>query len=396
MQDAECLQTLIQKHRNLDQEDWIFILSKLETQPDKYFKTELGRAFVLTLKEKREVAVHGKGQECVVAKSVEDGIAKTHNDMGEEKELLRVADWLMNHSQESEPEIESKKAHSISKLTRRTAVSVFACLSVCFMILWMHGQIKRNQDKWNLQQMKVAASQKADVFMEKDQDVKVNAVNRIDALTVLTELADDNQEEKRQMESLPEKLPQYKEMSDKYPQLYGWLRISGTQIDLPVMRPEEDRNFYLYHDFTGAESAEGALFVDPESSDCPTDNNIVIYGHNMKNGHIFGTLKMYGNVEFFSKHREVYFDTLYEAGRYEVVAVLKTRILNENEEGFRYYRFFQYKNEEEFQECIDFVEKNQLFESSGKLKYGDQILMLSTCEYSQKDGRLVVVARKTS
>lgn len=184
-------------------------------------------------------------------------------------------------------------------------------------------------------------------------------------------------------------------MSEEYPQLYGWLQIPDTQIDLPVMRTESDRNFYLHHDFAGAESAEGALFVDAESSAYPQDDNTVIYGHNMKNGHIFGTLKMYGDADFFQAHREIRFDTLYETGTYEAVAVLKTRILNENEQGFRYYQFFQYENEQEFQECWDFVEKNSLFETESTLQYGDRILMLSTCEYSQENGRLVVVARKT-
>lgn len=163
------------------------------------------------------------------------------------------------------------------------------------------------------------------------------------------------------------------------------------------MRSESnDPEFYLHHDITGAESAEGALFVDTCSSIYPQDGNTVIYGHNMKNGHIFGTLKMYGAADFFQEHQEIHFDTIYETGIYEAVAVLKTRIRNENEQGFRYYQFFQYNNEAEFQECADFVEKNQLFETSGALQYGDQILMLSTCEYSQENGRLVVVARKVT
>ena len=192
----------------------------------------------------------------------------------------------------------------------------------------------------------------------------------------------------------PEKLPQYRKMSEEYPQLYGWLQIPDTQIDLPVMRAESDRNFYLHHDFSGAESAEGALFVDAESCLCPQDDNTVIYGHNMKNGHIFGTLKMYEDVDFFQAHREIHFDTIYETGIYEAVAVLKTRILNENEPGFRYYQFFQYGNKKEFRECKNFVEGNRLFETDSILKYGDRILMLSTCVYSHENGRLVVVARK--
>lgn len=172
------------------------------------------------------------------------------------------------------------------------------------------------------------------------------------------------------------------------------LQIPETLIDMPVMRPEEDREFYLHHDFTGAESSEGALFVDQESSSYPQDDNIVIYGHNMKNGHVFGMLNMYSDMDFYQAHREIYFDTLYETGVYEVVAVLRTRILNENEAGFRYYQFFNYQNEGEFQKCLEFVEQNRIFETGGTLQFGDHVLMLSTCEYSQENGRLVIVARK--
>ena len=73
---------------------------------------------------------------------------------------------------------------------------------------------------------------------------------------------------------------------------------------------------------------------------------------------------------------------------------MKTRILNENEAGFRYYRFFNYSSRAQFQECLDFVKENQSFETDSVLEYGDCILMLSTCEYSQENGRLVVVAKK--
>ena len=243
--------------------------------------------------------------------------------------------------------------------------------------------------------MKVSAVQKADVSMEENFRAIPGTVSRPEKPEDADQLLKKVRIQKKpEVKKHPEKLPQYREMSGKYLQLYGWLQIPDTQIDLPVMRPESDRDFYLHHDFTGAESAEGALFVDAESSLWPQDGNTVIYGHNMKNGHIFGTLKMYGDADFFREHREIHFDTLYETGVYEAAAVLKTRILNEDETGFRYYRFFQYGNEKEFQKCRNFVEENRLFETDSMLQYGDQILMLSTCEYSQENGRLVVVARK--
>ena len=78
---------------------------------------------------------------------------------------------------------------------------------------------------------------------------------------------------------------------------------------------------------------------------------------------------------------------------YEAVAVVKTRILNENEQGFRYYQFFEYDSKEEFRQCVEFVRENQLFDSGSMLEYGDKILILSTCEYSQENGRLLGLAR---
>ena len=160
------------------------------------------------------------------------------------------------------------------------------------------------------------------------------------------------------------------------------------------MQPQKESDFYLSHDFKGSDSVEGALFVDAKNSLMHQDHNTVIYGHNMKNGHMFGTLDLYKNADYFQAHKKIHFDTIYETGIYEAVAVVKTRILQEEEPGFRYYQFFEYDDQQSFQTCQDFVKANQLFDAGSSLQYGDQILMLSTCEYSQENGRLVLVARK--
>lgn len=190
----------------------------------------------------------------------------------------------------------------------------------------------------------------------------------------------------------PQILKEYRSMESEYPCLFGWIRIPDTTIDYPVMQSKED-GFYLEHDFTGEASQEGALFVDGERLKYPTDNMIVVYGHNMKNGHMFGQLKEYENEEFFANHNCVYFDTIYEKGIYEIVAVLKTRILYQNEKGFRYYQTSQY-NKETFCEFENFVNENKIYRTDKKFEFGDVILLLSTCEYSQKNGRLVIAARK--
>lgn len=392
MQDTDRMLNLIRGHRNLDRNAWLTALPKLEDCQTRYFKTELGTAFILDLKAKIGLGIPEKKPEPDKTVLAENVILT--DCMADKKELETVAAWLMEDTQEQYERAGRKKRLSFHRQIIRAAVPVLACLSACFMSVWLHGQFARERSRWSLQQMKVSVPKETEVFVE-------NMTAEPDSMSHAEKLSDAGQpvkkmqiQDRKQLETCPEKLLQYREMSEKYPQLYGWLKILDTQIDLPVMRSESDRDFYLHHDFSDAESVEGALFVDAESSLWPQDDNTVIYGHNMKNGHIFGTLKMYGDADFFQEHREIHFDTLYETGVYEAAAVLKTRILNEDETGFRYYRFFQYGNEKEFQELRDFVEENRLFETDSTLQYGDQILMLSTCEYSQENGRLVVVARK--
>lgn len=192
----------------------------------------------------------------------------------------------------------------------------------------------------------------------------------------------------------PPVLEQYRELSEQYPELFGWLMIPDTGINYPVMQSRTQKDYFLHHNYDGTASDEGALFVDPLSSSYPMDDNTVIYGHNMKNGHMFGELKNYGVESFFQANREISFHTLYETGSYEVVTVLQTHIRDEAEEGFRYYQFFNYETEEEFQECVNFIQENQIYDVKNKLQYGDKLLMLSTCDYVQDNGRFVVVARK--
>lgn len=387
--DTERMLKLISVYQGMDKKLWLVSLSRLlEPKQDKYFKTELGHAFILVLKEKLGIGMSGEKQNPNNTVYPSGGIRTT--SAVDLKELEKIAAWLM---EDTNPK--KKKEFFLFAKLKKAAVPVLACLSASFMIVWLYGQVVGNIDRWKLEQMKMYVPKETDVVLEDYSKIKDGYEN------VIENFKDENQlvkkvkiQGKLQENSYPKKLAQYKEMSKKYPQLYGWIKIPGTQIDFPVMKPKGEKEFYLYHDFAGVESAEGSLFVDVGSNIYPQDDNTVIYGHNMKNGHMFGTLQLYEDEVYFQTHRKIYFDTIYEEGTYEAVAVLKTRLLNENEEGFRYYRFFQYDNEKEFQKCQKFVEQNKMFDTGNILRYGDKMLMLSTCEYSQENGRLVVVARK--
>ena len=391
--EIDWLSNLIRAHSQSDEQEWRAVLPRLETGQGQYFKTGLGRAFVQTLKHKLRQT---------------SGPQSRQKTADENQNLEQLASWLLTEDEDTKRQ--NKRLASVISQVRRAAVPALACLSLVFMAVWLRGQVIRNQNKWNIQQMKLTASQKAEALPAQNPQSKADFISKVRAGTdqqsgkranaetsgsEKTRRHTQQETGKQTQAKAPEVLPQYQDLAKQYPQLYGWLQIPGLSIDLPVMQAGEDRDFYLHHDFTGAASAEGTLFVDQESSAYPRDDNTVIYGHNMKNGHIFGMLGRYQDADFFQEHKEIQFDTLYETGKYEAVAVLKTRILKETEPGFRYYQFFHYDTEKEFLQCRDFVEQNRLFETKASLEYKDQILMLSTCEYSQDNGRLVIVFRKT-
>lgn len=100
-------------------------------------------------------------------------------------------------------------------------------------------QAGRNMDRWNLQQMKLSAVQKTDVFMEENSGAKAETVSRTEKRKDADQPVQKAKiQNKPQIKKHPKKLAQYREMSEAYPQLYGWLQIPETQIDLPVMRVE--------------------------------------------------------------------------------------------------------------------------------------------------------------
>lgn len=192
------------------------------------------------------------------------------------------------------------------------------------------------------------------------------------------------------------------EVLDEYAGVYaenhdtiGWLKIDGTAIDYVVMYAPDEIEKYLRTDFYGNHATGGCLFVD-EYCDIFKSDNIIVYGHNMKDGTMFGTLDRYANESFYSEHKLIQFDTIYEKHTYEVVAAIKTEIPAKGEKVFRYYEYTSSNDEETFLEYADFIEKNKLYDTGVVINPGDKLLTLSTCAYHTTDGRFIVVAKQIS
>jgi sortase B len=189
-------------------------------------------------------------------------------------------------------------------------------------------------------------------------------------------------------------LNQYAILYGMYPDVVGWLTVDGTQIDYPVMQDKTGEEYYLTHNFDGSEDNRGALFVSADSTIYPLDKNIVVFGHNISDGTQFGELDQYLDRDFYLAHPTITFDTIYETGTYQIVAVVKTHVKTESESGFRYYWSHGYEDRAEFQELVDFIDENSIYDTGESLYYGDTTVMLSTCEYTVDNGRLVIIAKR--
>lgn len=186
---------------------------------------------------------------------------------------------------------------------------------------------------------------------------------------------------------------------EKYKSLYmengdvaGWLTVEGTKIDYPVMQCGDDE-YYLHHDFDGEDSKYGCLYVR-ERADLEEGTNFVIYGHNMRDGSMFGELDLYLEEAFYREHPRVSFDTLFEERNYEILAVFRSQVYSEDADVFKYYQFYEADTEEEFDDFYENIKALSLYDTGVTAEFGDTFLTMSTCAYHVDDGRLAVVAKR--
>ena len=179
------------------------------------------------------------------------------------------------------------------------------------------------------------------------------------------------------------------------PDTVGWLRIDGTEIDDVVMYAPQQEDKYLHLDFYGNYSVRGTYYIE-EDCNVQTSDNLIIYGHHMKDGTMFGALADYQKADFAAAHPTIRFRTIYGDRTYEIVAAINTRMLAEGEPGFRYYQYTGTNDDVQFWQYDAFIRQNRLYDTGVELQPGDKLLTLSTCAYHTQDGRFIVVARQVN
>ena len=172
----------------------------------------------------------------------------------------------------------------------------------------------------------------------------------------------------------------------------GWIKIDGTNINYPVM---QNGDFYLHKDIYKNYSSHGtpylASFCNINKSD-----NLIIYGHHMNDNTIFSALEKYKNYNFYLNHKYIKFYTI-EKGKtientYEVMIAFKT--IAYSDAGFRYYSYIDFQDYKDYDEFVENCRNLEFYYTGVVGTHKDKYITLSTCEYSQKNGRMVVVAKK--
>ena len=187
-------------------------------------------------------------------------------------------------------------------------------------------------------------------------------------------------------------LPELKDIYALNKDLIGWINIPDTVIDYPVVQAENGE-FYLSHDFYGEENVNGQIILDMLCDPYTPSYNLVVSGHHMKNGSMFGSLPLYRTKSYWAQHPFLEFDSLMERKIYVIFACFYSADYDEDETGFRYNAIIDYKIDAD--RWLAEIEENQLYDTGIEREFGDEFITLTTCDRARhRNGRFVVVGRR--
>ena len=292
-------------------------------------------------------------------------------------------------------------------------------LSTCMVIVHFVKDITDNEMLLE-QQESLKESIAEDVQEQTFTDV--NAFPSVGAAAIIDDIFERNEDEELPMAGvagllgkyfndpedlyIPTILAEYSSLYQENNDMIGWLRIDDTLIDYPVMQTIWEEEYYLNRDFYGEENSNGSLILDTESiagvgiADNNYQNgqkpsaNLIIHGHTMRSGQMFGDLDLYRDEEYGMEHNIICFDSLYEKREYELIAVFYSQVYYSNQDVFKYYNFFEADTQEEFDDWYYNIKELSLYDTGVTAEFGDEFITLSCCAYHVEDGRFVVVGRR--
>lgn len=270
-----------------------------------------------------------------------------------------------------------------------TFIFIFAVvfLASAVYIGYYYWQTYTQQSRYNeLSQMRPAQIQRPQPTQSKPEEDALP--EQTEPQSELVEVTDPKTGQTRQV------LPEFAQLYEMNSDIVGWMSIPCIDVDYPVMHTPDNPEYYLRRNFDKEKQTHGCLFVEAECDVFEPSDNITIYGHRMRDGTMFGKLNKFRKQSYRDENPYIYFDTLTQRHTYEIMAVFLTTA--SVGEGFRYHAFTDAATEAEFDAFVKQCKKLALYDSGVEAQYGDKLICLSTCEYSQTNGRLVVVAKQVA
>lgn len=181
----------------------------------------------------------------------------------------------------------------------------------------------------------------------------------------------------------------FAQLLEANPDTVGYL-IASDSIEFAVV--QRDNEYYLTHNFFGEEAVEGTAFMDQGNSIDPMDEHLLIHGHNMRDGSVFGDLDEFRDLDFLKENAVVTFNTIYEDRLYVPIAVFDISA-TPGDQNFMDMQVFNFETDEDFMNFVNEAKDRSIFDIPVDVERGDQLLSLVTCSYTNDNGRLVVMLR---
>ena len=334
------------------------------------FETIVGRQFDDNIYElhRRFQEEQMRKQEEIKRKQEERRQKKEQAKKRKTKEKTKIDDMS--------PEYKKEVLQEMKKRERRRKLLITACVPICILCFGYFVFYYQSAAK--------SASEFEELASLKNTSRTLAGSTQMTLHKISKEYADT-----------PDILPEYETLYNKNKRLIGWIKIDDTKIDYPVMQTVNNE-YYLNHNFNQEEDKNGCIFMDYQCDVVTGCDNIILYGHHMQSGKMFGTLNKYSSESYYKEHPKIQFDTIYNKGEYEVMYVFRSKVYSEEDVTFKYYQFINAGSAKEFDSYMNEMAALSLYDTGVTATYGDKLLTLSTCDYQENQGRFVVVAKRVN
>ncbi len=192
----------------------------------------------------------------------------------------------------------------------------------------------------------------------------------------------EKQEEELQQKTVTSSLTQ---LQKQYDGLVGWIKINHTKVDYPIMQATNNE-FYLTHNYEGEKFRAGSIFLDYRNDPLLNDRHSIIYGHDLRNGSMFGQLRQYEEQSFADTNRHFTIELANERLTLEVFSAYQTTT--------DFYYIETVFTNESYGQFIETIKEKSVITFDGNININDQIITLSTCVSDDSgDERFVVHAK---